>query len=301
MRIPSFVRLPLAVLAVLALGLTGSLGVDGYLARSSAYEASPVPSVSASRTSLPTWLPVSASAAPLASAAPTLSVAPVPAPDAPVAVEPAPAPAALSASDWASQPYTVGRGPNLSDKVVLSYDDCPKSQAVFKEVVLGAESLHVALALFPTAPCLASGVFDADFARAHGHYVFNHSVSHPHFARLDQGAIEGQLGAPGVQTTWGRPPYGELTPTIRAAYAAKGMRIWTWTVDTNDWRGAPAPQIVAYVVGQARAGDSVLMHMQHHAFDRQSLSQMVSGLAARGLGVCANSGPTEIAPRSIVC
>ena len=83
-----------------------------------------------------------------------------------------------------------------------------------------------------------------------------------------------------------------LNIIMTAAYAAVGMKIWTWTVDTNDWRGKSSSQLVSYVVNNARKGDTVLMHMQWNGFNGSALSQMKSGLASKGIGVCRNSGGT---------
>lgn len=212
------------------------------------------------------------------------------------AAAPLPLPKAMSLA------YSIGRGPNLTSRVVLSYDDCPKSLAAFKATVLAAEGLNIGLVLFPTGRCLQQGKFVASYARRHGHYVFNHSVSHPDLTTLSYAGVLAQLSAPGVVTTYGRPPYGALNTTVRRAYAAKQMRIWTWTVDTNDWRGKTRSQVVSYVVRNARTSSTVLMHMQGNGFNESALTAIKSGLASRGLRVCRNHvGTTPVAPSGVSC
>lgn len=184
--------------------------------------------------------------------------------------------------------YTAQRGPNPSPYVVLSYDDCPRSAASFRSVVRSAKRMGIALALFPTGQCIRSGRFNVAYARRHGHYVFNHSVSHANLTRLSTGAIKRQLSAPGVVTNYGRPPYGAVNSRVRAAYRAKGMRIWLWNVDTNDWRGKSRSSVVRYVVRNTRRGQTVLMHMQWNGFNGTALSQIKSGLARKGIKVCRN-------------
>lgn len=202
----------------------------------------------------------------------------------------------------ASAAYDENRGPNTSDRVVLSFDDCPKSLSQFRQTVLDAEALDIGLVLFPTGDCVSGGQFDAAFARAHGHYVFNHSVSHPDLRTLSQAGVERQLGAPGIVTSYGRPPYGALNATARAGYAAVGMKPWLWTVDTNDWRGKSTSELVSYVTSTAVKGDTVLMHMQWNAFNKGALSAMKSGLARRGIGVCRNyPGTTPVRPSGVNC
>jgi peptidoglycan hydrolase-like protein with peptidoglycan-binding domain len=197
--------------------------------------------------------------------------------------------------------YSTSSGPNTSSRVILSYDDCPKSYTAFQATVLGAQRLGVALMLAPSGTCLGSGRFSASYARAHGHYVVNHSINHPDLTTLSYSGVRYQLGSPGVVTSYGRPPYGAYDFTVRQAYASKSMRMWLWDVDTNDWRGKTQSQVVSYVVAYARANDTVLMHMGWNAFNTAAISQMKSGLAKRGLGVCRNPGTTPSFPTTIGC
>ena len=198
--------------------------------------------------------------------------------------------------------YSRWRGPYSSDRVVLSYDDCPRSRAAFTSAVRSARDAGVSLALFPTGQCLRTGRFDAAYARSLGHWVFNHSVSHPDMRRLSLRRVRAELRAPGVVTSFGRPPYGAFDATVLRAYAAERMRVWIWTYDTVDWKGGSRPTIVRRVVDNATAGSSVLLHMQWHAFDGTAIRAMKRGLAGRGLGVCRNLGQrTALRPDRMRC
>ena len=250
----------------------------------------------------------SAPASPVASAtpdAPAASETTTPAaPAAPAApAPPAPAPAqAGDAQAWASATYSITSGPNTTKRVVLSYDDCPKSLASFKATLLSAEQQGIALVLFPIGTCVKAGQFDVDFARAHGHYVFNHSAFHRKFGTLSPPQLDEELGPKGVQAAWGRSPYGQLSPEIRAAYARAGMRIWLWSVDTLDWSHNPAQAVVVQrAVAGAGPSGTILMHMQHNAFNPDAIAQIKAGLAAKGLEVCRNQGPTGAGSRAINC
>ena len=188
--------------------------------------------------------------------------------------------------------YWYGTGPNRTARVALTFDDCPRSLAEERQVLQGAAQLGIGLMLFPTGNCIRSGHFDAAYARSHGHYVFNHSNTHPQLSKLSYAGVLAQLSPPGVQARYGRPPFGDWNAMVARAYSAKGMRIWLWTVDTLDWRGHTRAQVVKTVVQSARAGGTVLMHMQWNGFSVDALRQMQAGLAARGLQVCRNSGKT---------
>jgi peptidoglycan hydrolase-like protein with peptidoglycan-binding domain len=198
--------------------------------------------------------------------------------------------------------YARTTGPNRSSRVVLSFDDCPTSLAAFQGAVLAAQRLGIALVLFPTGACIASGRFSPAYARSHGHYVFNHTITHPDLTTLSYSGVLKQLGAPGVVTTFGRPPGGSYsTLTVLNAYAVKAMRVWTWSVDTREWTGKTQSAVVSYAVTYARAGSTVLMHMGWHAFNSTAIAQIKAGLSARGLGVCRNLGPTTVAPLTVPC
>ncbi|MDU0313077.1 peptidoglycan-binding protein [Phycicoccus sp. M110.8] len=198
--------------------------------------------------------------------------------------------------------YARSTGPNRSSRVVLSYDDCPTSLAAFQSTVLAAQRLGIALVLFPTGTCIASGKFSPAYARSHGHWVFNHTITHPNLTTLTYAGVLKQLGPPGVVTTFGRPPGGNYnTLTVLNAYAVKAMRVWTWNVDTRDWTGKSQSAVVSYAVTYARAGSTVLMHMGWHAFNGNAIAQIKAGLNARGLGVCRNLGATAVAPSTVPC
>ncbi len=203
--------------------------------------------------------------------------------------------------------YNRGRGPNYTSRVVLSFDDCPKSVAAFRAVVSAAKANGIGLVLAPTGDCLgkytAQGTNLAAVARSYGQYVINHSVSHVKLTTLSYASVIKQLGSPGVVTNFGRPPYGASNTTVATAYTAVGMRQWTWTVDTRDWTGKTTAQVVSYVVSYSTAGSTDLMHMGWNAFNATALQQMKSGLANRGLSVCRPySGTTPVRiPRSLPC
>lgn len=196
--------------------------------------------------------------------------------------------------------YSTSRGPNRTSKVMLTYDDCPRSLSAFKETVLAAEQQGIRLALFPYGDCKAWGKIDYAFARSHGHYVFNHSTTHPKLTSLSYSGVLREIDG-GPSGTYLRPPYGASNVTVKNAAAAKGMRLWLWGVDTEDWRGKSQGEVVRHVVDHATAGSTVLMHMQHAGFNGSALRQMKSGLAAKGLSVCRNDGPVGLYPNTLDC
>ena len=213
----------------------------------------------------------------------------------------------MGRTGWASGSYlkrtppgtTQGQGPNRGSRVVLTFDDCPLSLSSFDAAIGYAAQNNMGLVLAPTGDCLSSfrsryGIDLAARARAKGQWVINHSVTHRDLTTLTCTGAKNELLGTGVRTNWGRPPFGALDTAARCGYSSIGMKIWTWTVDTRDWQ-VRNKSITVSRASAARAGDTVLMHMQWQGFAPDSLRQIKSNLAARGLGVCrAYRGTNEI-------
>lgn len=181
-------------------------------------------------------------------------------------------------------------GPNRSSRVVLTFDDCPRTLSSFTATIKYAADHNMGLVIAPTGNCLSSfraryGVDLAALARAKGQWVINHSVSHPDLRRLSCAAAAAQLGGSGVRTNFGRPPFGAIDASVRCAYDRVGMAIWTWSRDTLDW-SVKSKSITVARASAARPGDTVLMHMQWQGFAPDSLRQIKANLAKRGVGVC---------------
>lgn len=206
--------------------------------------------------------------------------------------------AAIAASR-AKPGYTLTRGPNESPRIVLGFDDCFRDWADAQSAILTAESNNVAIVLFPWANC--AGTYLSELARAHGSYVFNHTISHVDLTTLSYDQAYLELGAPGIVTDYGRPPFGGINDTVASAYAARSMQPWTWTYDTEDTLGTPQDQLVAQVVNNATTGTTFVMHMHGSAFNGASIQAIVDGLAKRGLALCRNYGSTTPEVPTFVC
>lgn len=187
--------------------------------------------------------------------------------------------------------YNKFRGPNYTSRIILTFDDCPKTLTAYRNVLVYTKANNIGLVLAPTGNCITSfrrryGVDIATLGRQHGQYLINHSVSHPDLRTLSHAAIVRQLKAPGVVTNFGRPPYGATNTTVNNAYASVRMNQWLWTKDTNDWRSKTQAQVVSYVVANSRPRDTVLMHLQWNGFNPSAIGGMKSGLAKKGFILC---------------
>jgi peptidoglycan/xylan/chitin deacetylase (PgdA/CDA1 family) len=100
-----------------------------------------------------------------------------------------------------------------------------------------------------------------------GHGVELHCARHIRHTELaDQevevdtrGGLE-DLCALGVVPRRWRPPWGVVTPWTRAVAEEFGLELVCWTVDTHDWRGDTASQMLDSIGSDLRPGAVILMH-----------------------------------------
>lgn len=199
--------------------------------------------------------------------------------------------------------WNIYRGPTHKS-VVLTFDDCPKSYSSFKAVVDKAKAMGVTLVLAPTGRCQAGKTFSASYARTHGQIVIGHSMTHPDLTTLSTAQIVAQIDPVSKASGVMRAPYGATNSRVESVLRAHGVRVWLWTVDTNDWRGKTSLDIVRYVLANTRGNDVVLMHIQWNGFTPTALVPMVAGLRAQGKTVCGayakGTAPTWV-PAAIPC
>ncbi len=101
-----------------------------------------------------------------------------------------------------------------------------------------------------------------------GHEVMNHSDTHAHLPRLTAQQIADDLNAcndkieavTGVRPTLMRPPYGDYDDNAIRTIRAMGMEPIQWDVDSLDWKGISAPDIVRRVTARVQPGSIVLFH-----------------------------------------
>ncbi|TFV73016.1 polysaccharide deacetylase family protein [Blastococcus sp. CT_GayMR19] len=163
--------------------------------------------------------------------------------------------------------------PGEGKTVALTFDDGPgRSTEAIMDILEDAEV---------TATFFNVGVNEAvrpEIVRAQasrGFLLGNHTWTHPDMATLSEtaqaremdDAIAGQTSLVGAPPCDFRPPYGSYDETTLSLAQARGMNVWNWSVDTEDWkaRGSDDPFWVDRIVDLAKAGGSqtnpvVLMH-----------------------------------------
>ncbi|MEU1814694.1 polysaccharide deacetylase family protein [Streptomyces roseifaciens] len=228
-------------------------------------------------------------------AALTLVLCGLPASAEPASAEPA---SAEPASAGPAGAYDHQRCGNTSGRVLLTLDDWPYDH-VERAVETGAylEERGIRAAFFLINEYASQQPQVARTLRRQGHWVGNHTYSHPHLTTLPEAEARKEI-RDGVRSTLLRPPFGDYGPRETRIAASLGYRVCTWTVDTLDWEnsGGRFPDVATLRarVRDAPAGDKrggvVLGHLFTNFPD--ALPGIVDDLRAQGYALCRNTGPT---------
>lgn len=100
-----------------------------------------------------------------------------------------------------------------------------------------------------------------------GHEVELHGAAHLRHPEHDRATVERDtdvalalLAELGVRPTLWRLPWGRAAEWSAAVAAERGLTIVGWDADTHDWRGDPAPTMLAAVTPRLADGCIVLAH-----------------------------------------
>jgi peptidoglycan/xylan/chitin deacetylase (PgdA/CDA1 family) len=135
---------------------------------------------------------------------------------------------------------------------------------------------------------------------AAGFRIGDHTVSHPYLTRLSDATVRQEILGAARQITavtsknpapLFRFPFGDADARTIAIANQAGYVPVRWTVDTLGWEGTAghitATVVASRVLGAARPGEIVLMHVgsnpdDHTTLDADALPQVISGLRAQG-------------------
>ncbi|KAA8746327.1 polysaccharide deacetylase family protein [Paenibacillus sp. UASWS1643] len=139
---------------------------------------------------------------------------------------------------------------------------------------------------------------------AAGMWIGNHSYTHPNMTTLNSSQMSSEITRTQqtIQSITGsspklfRPPYGATNATLKSVVSQNGLKEVLWNVDSQDWNGASAAQIVA-AVNTMKSGDVILMHDQYQT-TLQAIPQIAQNLKNRGLcsGMISPATGRAVAP-----
>ena len=182
---------------------------------------------------------------------------------------------------------------NTTPNVWLTFDDGYTSQPNLNSILSTLTANNVRGRFFLVGSWARSHPAMVRQITAAGHYVENHTNTHPRLDQISDAAVSMEIAygqAANSSPRLLRPPYGAGAFTTRLYYLAlqQGYRLCYWGTDTRDWAGLSASAIVNKVLWgdsmtpPARAGESILMHLSNTQA-RYALPTMIRSLRAKGL------------------
>jgi len=143
--------------------------------------------------------------------------------------------------------------------------------------------------------------------RRQGHWVANHTWSHPNLTTLPDVNVRWQIQY-GVKSNVLRPPYGAYNTRVQNIATSMGYRICTWTVDTRDWEKfggryrsvtSIRSRVAAAPASSLRSG-VILGHL--HTNYPDAVGAVLDDLIRRGIYPCLNRGPVAVnVPNPLTC
>lgn len=191
--------------------------------------------------------------------------------------------------DWVMG--TDSHGDRARPRVALTFDDGP--HPVHTAPLLDAlAELGVPATFFVVGRDVdANPALVARMARD-GHELGNHTYQHRYLPLARSRSVEHELRATdraivraaGVTPTLARPPWGGRSPRNVQVFRRLRKRLVLWDVNSFDWKGKPAREVVARVLDRARGGSIVLMHEARDGGETtiEAVRLLVPALRARG-------------------
>lgn len=101
-----------------------------------------------------------------------------------------------------------------------------------------------------------------------GFDIGTHSNTHPKMSKLSKSQIQSELSISmklitditGKPVRFFRPPFGDYNDTLVSTATQLGLKTIQWDVDTLDWKGLSANEILARIKANVKNGSIILCH-----------------------------------------
>ena len=215
----------------------------------------------------------------------------------------------LQAAPAQAATYSNARCGNTSGRVLLTFDDWAYGDP-YRATRIGAylQSHNIRAAFFLINKYAQNYPGIVSTLRQQGHWVLNHTYSHPNLTTLSSDGVSWQIRH-GITSNRLRPPYGAYNSRVASIASSLGYRICTWTIDTRDWQKpdgvhyrstSSIRSIVRTSPWSAKASGVVLGHLFTNY--PSAISGIVYDLHQQGLLFCRNRGPVgRLAPFPLAC
>jgi peptidoglycan-N-acetylglucosamine deacetylase len=178
-------------------------------------------------------------------------------------------PLPLSLSDLRNKYHStfLMNGPTTRREIALTFDDAPDT--IFTPKVLDVlKQKGVKATFFVVGHRVEAYPHIVKRIVREGHTIGNHSYNHANFLKLKNDEFRSQIiktdkligKFTGFTPNIVRPPYGNINEGQIQWLATKHKKIINWDVDSIDWKGLNADQIVTNVLSHAHPGAIVLQH-----------------------------------------
>ncbi|WP_245583499.1 polysaccharide deacetylase family protein [Paenibacillus assamensis] len=186
-------------------------------------------------------------------------------------------------------------GSSTPPRVALTFDDAPDQ--LFTPRVLDVLKEYKVKATFFVVGNRAQKHPDIiNRIVKEGHILGNHTYNHPNLAKVSNTIFQREVldtqqtikKLTGKTMRYLRPPYGNITEEQIKWLVSKNISIVNWNVDSLDWKGLNAEQVLANVMGDVKAGAIVLQHSaggegEDLSGTVQALPQIIKQLGEQGI------------------
>ena len=175
--------------------------------------------------------------------------------------------------------------PGRGERLTLTFDDGAKDPAQVTALLDLLQKEKVQAIFFPTGYWADTHPRLVERMWRDGHRVCNHTYSHPDLRqpRLSDDAIRKEIskGAGAGKCQLFRPPMRATDARVERIVAEMGYTMYLWDVDSRDWEGLPAEDMVHRVLARVKPGSVVLFHM-HGAAMLQAVTALIPRLRKAG-------------------
>jgi len=166
-------------------------------------------------------------------------------------------------------PMPLAAPPGEGSRLILTFDDGPNDRRQADRLLDRLNELGIRALFFPSGRWAATRADWVERAKREGHRVCNHTLSHVNLtaAWMTEARIRDEIarGAGDGECRLFRPPLMGVDARVERIAKELGYEVYLWDVDSRDWEGAPAEDVLATVVGRAGPERVVLFHIHADA------------------------------------
>ncbi|MFZ2539146.1 MAG: polysaccharide deacetylase family protein [Oscillospiraceae bacterium] len=179
---------------------------------------------------------------------------------------------------------------NTEEKKIALTLDCAWENSDTQTLIELFEKNSIKATFFMTGDFCERYPDDVKLIYAKGHAIENHSYNHPHVASISAEKLledtnkcdEIIMNLTGKKPTLYRAPYGEYSNSMLDTFEKSLQhKVIQWDVDSIDWKGREAPEMVETVIKKVKNGSIILFHNDTKNTP-QALEQIIPQLKGEG-------------------